>query len=468
MLRRLAFVPLLFTSCTYLIPRPIENVPVTHIAMFDGAGALVDPSHNVEPDKHWLFRHYPPQKHAASARKAILDDMIANAPVVNGKRQLLLYIHGGMKFQVASVVNAKELNETMVRLKAPVYPIFINWQSSFFSTYWDHIAHIRQGQYWTGKATIALAPLWVISDVVRAVGHVPLDVFYEVKSIYDGVKLAPFYDKIKEESLEGDKPLMHHGEDMRSTSRKAVGFAVETVTLPLKFVTAPLVDGFGSGAWDAMQHRTTALFQSDEEFDKPLPLVRDAEGGLSLFLRELEERIRKDGHPWSITLVGHSMGAIVVNQIVLRHPNLPIDRIVYLSAACSMEDYRTTVVPYLEQHPHVTMHHLILERHAEAREWNAYDIVPRGTLLIWIDNLLSKPASVLERRTGRYTNLMRDIHSTPPSIIDRVTVLTFDGGPQLVKTQPQSHTDASMVQFWREECLVRQPLAAYPNDCMQP
>ena len=63
---------------------------------------------------------------------------------------------------------------------------------------------------------------------------------------------------------------------------------------------------------------------------------------------------------------------------------------------------------------------------------------------------------------------MRDIHSTPPSIVDRVTVLTFDGGPQLVKTQPQSHTGASLVEFWREECLVRQPGAGYPNDCMQP
>ena len=467
MLRRLAFfvVSLLFTSCAYLVPRPIANVPVTHIAMFDGAGTLVDPSHNVDPDKHWLFRHYPEPKDPAGARKAILDDMIANAPMVNGKRQLLLYIHGGMKFQVSSVENAAELYKYMASRKAPVYPIFINWQSSFFSTYWDHIAHIRQGQYWTGKGTILLVPLWVISDVVRAVGHAPLDAFYEIKTIYDGVKPAPFYDTIK---TAGGKPLMYHGEDMRSTPRKAAGLAIETVTLPLKFVTAPLVDGFGTGAWDAMQHRTTALFQSDHEFNEALPVVRDANGGLSIFLRELEGRIRKDGNPWSITLVGHSMGAIVVNQIVARHPNLPIDRIVYLSAACSMEDYRSTIVPYLERHPHVTMHHLILERHAEAREWNAYDVVPRGTLLIWTDNLLSKPASVLERRTGRYTNLMRDIHSTPPSIVDRVTVLTFDGGPQLVKTQPQSHTGASLVEFWREECLVRQPGAGYPNDCMQP
>ena len=110
MLRRLAFfvVPLLFTSCAYLVPRPIANVPVTHIAMFDGAGTLVDPSHNVEPDKHWLFRHYPPPKDAAKSREDILDDMIKNAPVVNGKRQLLLYIHGGMKFQVSSVENAAE------------------------------------------------------------------------------------------------------------------------------------------------------------------------------------------------------------------------------------------------------------------------------------------------------------------------------------------------------------------------
>jgi hypothetical protein len=463
MLRRCAFIlPLLFSACATTIP----NVPTTHIAMFDGSGTLVDPTHNTPDGGHSYVHPYPllDAAQAADYRRKLLDSAMANAPVVDGKKQLLLYVHGGMKFQVSSVRNATALNTFMTQHNAPVYPIFINWQSSFFSTYWDHVAHIRQGQYWTGAGSVMLAPLWFFGDLVRAVGHAPIDYFYEMKSIYDGIKPVPFYDAIRVASESGEKPVIRHGRDTRTPARKVIGFATETVTLPLKFGTGPLVDGIGTGAWDAMQHRTTTLFENDQEFTEPLPLVRPSEGGLSIFLRELEDRIRADGHEWSITLVGHSMGAIVVNQIVARHPNLPIARIVYLAAACSLESYRTTVVPYVLQHPKVTMRHVILERHAEAREWNAYDIVPRGTLLVWIDNLLSKPESVLQRRAGRYTNLMRDIHSTPPSIIDRVTVLTFDGGPDLADVQPQSHGDAGSVQFWRDDCVI--PRVDYPSDCM--
>jgi len=463
MSRRCAFLMFfLLTAC-----KTITNIPTTHIVMFDGSGRLVDPAY--APDHHYSYLHqYQPldEPKAIAYRKALLDDAMAHAPVVNEKHQLLIFVHGGLNFQVSSVVNATKLVDFMQTHNAPAYPICVNWQSSFFSTYWDHVAHLRQGQFWRGNASVALAPLWFFSDIVRAVGHAPIDAFYEIKTIYDGVKGEEFYDEMDAQSDPNGHPAMRAGKDLRTKPRRAIGLATETVTLPFKFVTGPLVDGFGTGAWDAMEHRTTTLFQSDAESDVAEPLIRESAGGLAIFLRELEQRLKDDGRPWSITLVGHSMGAIIVNNIIARHPTLPIDRIIYLASAASLHDYRETVVPYLQSHNNTTMHHVILERHAEAREWNIYDIVPRGTLLVWIDNLLSKPESLLERRAGRYTNLMRDIHSTPPSIVDRVTVLTFDGGPQLVGTQPQSHGSAGDVQFWRDECV--KPARDYPLDCMIP
>jgi pimeloyl-ACP methyl ester carboxylesterase len=224
---------------------------------------------------------------------------------------------------------------------------------------------------------------------------------------------------------------------------------MQALFAPPKLVTAPLIDGFGTGAWDAMQHRTTALVQNDHEFTRPGLPLREREGGVDIFLRELADMIDQNGgrDRWSVTLVGHSMGAIVVNRMLDDYALLPVDRIVYLASATSIDDYKRTAVAYLRDHPKTEMYHVTLERHAEAFErFNGFfrvlffDFVPRGSLLVWIDNLLSKPTTILERRVGRYSNLMRDIHDTPSDVAPRVYVMTFDFGPSVRKTQPQRIT----------------------------
>ena len=76
-------------------------------------------------------------------------------------------------------------------------------------------------------------------------------------------------------------------------------------------------------------------------------MLRESSGGLAVFMRELDAFMRVHGgyQTWSITLVGHSMGAIIVNRMIREHPNLPIDRVVYLAAACSLADYDASITP---------------------------------------------------------------------------------------------------------------------------
>jgi hypothetical protein len=165
--------------------------------MFSGAGNLVDPTGNVrctgQPPELCQGEHYAlrPYKElsadaAASYRARLIADVKARAPIVNGKRQVLLYVHGGLNTQRGSVERAAGLAPYIP--PGVTYPIFVNWQSSFFSTYWDYAAHLRQGQYW--RRGTALLPLWVASDMVRAVGHAPVDYFYEAKTIYDTAKVS--------------------------------------------------------------------------------------------------------------------------------------------------------------------------------------------------------------------------------------------------------------------------------------
>lgn len=453
------------------------QVPETQIVMFSGAGNLVDPTGNVSckpapapcHGRHTLFRPYRElQGDAAKEYRArVIADAKARAPIVDGKRRLLLYVHGGLNTQRGTVSRAAGLAPYIP--PGVTHPIFVNWQSSFFSTYWDHAVHLRQGQYWK-RGGWPLTPIWVGSDMVRSVGHAPIDYFYEVKTVYDTFKGSALSQQI-DAAQQDTPPVPHirHGRDLRSKPRKAFDVAMQVVFAPPKLVTAPLVDGFGTGAWNSMQHRTTALFQSDAEFASPGSAPDDRRGGLSIFLRELAEMIKDDGgsNQWSVTLVGHSMGALVVNRMLDGYADLPVDRIVYLASAASIDDYKRTALAYLQQHEKTEMYHVTLERRAEAFERFAVDVVPRGTLLVWVDNLLSKPSAILERRVGRYSNLMRDIHDTPVDVAPRVYVMNFDFGPSVRKTQPQRHGAAGAIEFWRTECLFT-PGDGYPDDCVIP
>src|SRR4030095_3853438 len=92
---------------------------------------------------------------------------------------------------------------------------------------------------------------------------------------------------------------------------------------------------------------------------------------------------------YQIVLVGHSMGAIVINEALLHFQNLPVTRIVYMAPACSIHDAEHCLLPFLFLNRSVRFHLLTLHPQAEADEWNVWDIVPRGSLLEWIDNFFS-------------------------------------------------------------------------------
>src|SRR5207248_2999500 len=94
-----------------------------------------------------------------------------------------------------------------------------------------------------------------------------------------------------------------------------------------------------------------------------------------------------------ITLVGHSMGAIVCNRIVGGYPELKFKDIVYMGAACSVREFQANVVPYLVNNRHTRFYNLSLHPQCEAGEISLsqpkikFDIAPRGSLLVWLDNI---------------------------------------------------------------------------------
>src|SRR5881296_2962462 len=83
---------------------------------------------------------------------------------------------------------------------------------------------------------------------------------------------------------------------------------------------------------------------------------RDGQGTARLLLDALRARMKaprkwhdengKEVGDLAITLVGHSMGTMILNNVLEDYTDLSFDRIVYLAAAASIDDVRGAVLPY--------------------------------------------------------------------------------------------------------------------------
>ena len=199
-------------------------------------------------------------------------------------------------------------------------------------------------------------------------------------------------------------------------------------------------------------------------------------GAISVFFRKLIDRLG-DGEDWSITLVGHSMGAIIVNHILRDFGNcLSIHNIVFMAAASTINDYKDSVYPYMllrqkEGKDLPKVYHLMLHELAETSETNYWNLPPTGSLLVWIDNFLSSPGSPMDRTSGRFSNFLLSLHTTPEEIRPFITIKRFPGGGSgwgTVKDGvPANHTDFSgRFRFWREECW-KVPIGVGPSEQYQ-
>jgi pimeloyl-ACP methyl ester carboxylesterase len=214
--------------------------------------------------------------------------------------------------------------------------------------------------------------------------------------------------------------------------------------------------------------------------------ARSRPGAVEQFLSRLDEECR-NGKRYSITLVGHSMGAIVGNEMLKRHPDLPFDKIIYMAAACSVKDCQDSVVPYLrlrkrEKNP-AQFYNLSLHPIAEAAEASfspdsptpilsavgktvvGLVLVPRGSLLEWLDGFFTKPVNYEDRRLGEWGTAITSAGIFPSDVADCVHLKMFPVGIKS-KDVPQKHgqfgDDKGEVHFWRPEFC--DPNATYRNE----
>jgi hypothetical protein len=536
-----------------------NSILKNHVVMFDEDGHPVDPTGNQEcqprknhedpaycEGKHSVITNYPRlnKKDFRTHILNIIESAKKHAIAENlDKVQVLFFVHGGLNTQVGSLErivgegpDSKRKKRTLHQLimeETPYYPIFINWQSSLRSSYFDHLLYVRQGEKWPFLTGLITAPVVLAVDIGRSILRAPL---VWGGMIYNDAKTAPALaglignekhlpDEVVKELLchdaEDEKSCLTQFESNKASSpfskscwngsenlkQPSVGrkiivgvderrcmemgwkFFQWLVTIPTKLAISPFLDAFGKSAWDNMLRSIQLLYQIDEEFHVASPLNiqtanlsdKTPEGGLSIFFKEIEKEIHNSGNAggknWEMTWVGHSAGTIIINEAIrqfgLPHSQdqgLPFNTIVYMAAASTLHDLQTSVYPYLENHASSHFYHLMLHEKAEEGEttWQPFDLSPRGSLLVWIDDFLSNPLTHKERTSGSYGNFFRDYHSIPRNIRDQISLRVFSQGKAVRSGNPQKHGEfTDRFRYWDAKCWATD-FSQSKNDCVFP
>lgn len=406
-----------------------------------------------------------------------------------GKRRVVIFIHGGLNNNVTTVERARETAQAM--RQDGVYPVFLNWQSNLVGAEWEHLMNVRQGDH-KGYRHFYLFPFYLAGDLARAFGRAPATWFYLASSNIDRVRHVrqgkqTAYDKayaaLRDQYLacatarQCNEIAIIKGPETHGWMERAsaTGRTVATGVIPTRYwagavgvhglagwawlsprlLAAPILDGLGGPSWDTMTRHAALPFHADgvANADKHVMVQQrgisypEGNGGFARFFRRLQQKIScQTGDPchadeWDITIIGHSMGTIVLNHALNEFPDLPIANIVYMAAATSVRDYERAVFPYMKRHPETRMFHLTLHDFAELRDQYFYEIPPAGSLLVWIDTFLAKPDTFRDRTAGSFANLVRFAQETPPELRGRISIKAFGVGRDLAATDPQHHGD---------------------------
>lgn len=378
---------------------------------------------------------------------AVIKDLLSR----NTPQHLFVFIHGGLNPFESSLKRAARDMAPIMAYRGPkvmdpadrrpderYFPLFVVWPSGLFDTYGDQTFKYAQGEY-SPTYKSATSPLYIAADIGETVARAPTGIAKSIRRFsrsqtkrsktigqYLGCKpgIGPSYI-----CNQGGKPLNRSGE-----------WAGYYATTPFRILSVPLIDAMAKEAWDNMVARTRMAFErpfrrsrqievgEDYDWAKPYRETGDnGKGTVWRFFSKLEQKLAThEGPPVRITLVGHSMGAFIVNQIVNAFPNLEYKNIVYMAAAASIREFRLMTEPVVKLKKDTRVFSLSLHPLAEGTEINWGGISPIGSLLEWIDDIYTTPYTMEDRTMGKWENVVVAQESFSDGIQDRMRFKRFD------------------------------------------
>lgn len=491
--------------------KPSALLARQHVFMVDYQGKYLDPA------KEWKLDGWTNNccKKSDDQLALIADGLKAFAKTnhltshthnADGEPRVVVFVHGGLNSYKNGLERLKELRQPM--LDSNCYPIFVVWNSDLFSSYAEHLFLIRQGER-RPKIGPITSPLVFVADLAKGFIRVPLTLTGRFYNDFQTTELPGSKNVERWEGFESiitnsrpnqvfPPPHEDHARKWPERTRRGVQY---TLTTPTKFVALPILDGVGAAAWDLMLRRTRTMFEPPKNYEVTKERLRKwrthdtrtnstAYTNVTQWLKGQTFRgytnmgalhfLSRELWQWSTTgdfgklpfeFYGHSMGAIVLNEMFRTHPEIRAQRIAYLGAACSIHDFEVSLFPYLRIHTNAHFYNVSLHRIRERDESNLYDLPPRGSLLNWIDDMLARPKNVTDRTLGTWENILCALPDVPLELISRthfrackIMPMPFMGDPD--KTNPQKHGDFTYFPFWSRQFLwpaIGEPPARLPS-----
>lgn len=372
---------------------------------------------------------YPNSKHGQCGLNQHLSD-ISQAidahpidPAVN-KRKILVSIHGGLN----SISNNIERTEGHYEqaLDDGYYPIFIGWRSGALTTLKDRYFGVRNGVDRSLWVTIPSSPFYLGSDLLKGVAAIPESLWDQGANFITthSKRMTGFTERdIAQRLKEFDYIKLHYsGRGNEKSTLEQLGYATRQV-IPgvLRLASTPLIEGMADKAWGIMKRRAKTLiyrqgdlsyrgvgktysdnhpFPNDCEKNSPVISENAANGVVAQLFRTLQKR-----NDIEVTLVGHSMGAIIANDIVKHFDSLNYSKIIHMASADSIRNLMDKTLPYLRKNEKTKFYNLTLHPTNEEQEQSAFGLAPEGSLLIWLDYILINPETSLDRVAGRWDNI---------------------------------------------------------------
>lgn len=430
---------------------PLENIlAIDRDGNAEYPGRTVAFDHTLKDDKECYFEK--------ESEKCYIDRLLKT-----DNNKILIYIHGGLNYPLQATTKAKELID-LIEVTDNVYkPLFIHWRSALFTTYKEHLFHDRQGEHWK-TAGLLTAPFVLLEDLGRGLIRSPMTMLRTVSNYYKSVVFDKSPGEFSAFSMDkhvrtdrnsvnslvsnfGELPLLI---DKRNKVEKVSDGLLNFAYMGLSLTTVPIFDALGTGAWATMKRRTEIMFTKARPSRKHHSngnYREQREGVATRLIDGLARKQEKD--KTKIILVAHSMGTIIANKILSNWPELEFEKIIYMAAASSIEDYRLSVLPYLRRHNHTVFYNYSLHPIAENTDSYGFGLGGFGSLLTQIDNFYEAPITEDQRTLGRWANVMNGIiyligkDDVENKVAERLCFRTLPLGSEY----PSKHGDFDEIKF---------------------
>ncbi|MCB1163068.1 hypothetical protein KDL67_10315 [bacterium] len=450
-----------------------------HVVLVDGRGRPLDPATGKRLDAPGSTLTF----------ESHLDSLLGNIrrQGESGHRDVLLFVHGGLNSFDGSRERALRVGPAME--EAGYQPLFLIWSSNLLVGLKDQAARARNDVHvnpvLNGLYFVSLLPSVVVRGVGRMPEVYPLQLSEDLSTMSSTfftwqTDVRRIYEAAMEDAKRGEADRLEMSWPIDDRPGKVRMFgrgALWARTFPLRIVTSPFITELGASAWHSMRSRSQAMFRRPDEFTyqkgDSSGLRRydgGGGGGLTRYVNAFADSLasaRQQGRDYSLTLVGHSMGTIIISEVLRRWPELPYSRIIFMAAACSIREAEVGLIPALRRNHSLEFYNLSLHPEAESREMNYGDLPHRGTLLTWIDNFYSTRESFPDRTLGRWNNIALATSIFPDDVRGQVHLKAFGLGrnpsprpdDRLLPYAPgypgpQRHGDFSDYAFWSDDFLA--------------